>query len=170
MRVSDLKPYLAVLALSAAIGCAALPGILATAGPLAANALGAYAAAAADAQRQAGLPATDPEIVALRAALAALAAAEHGAEVARQPVTCAVAPAHEAAPQPPPAVDVDRLADALASVAESNRAVVEALGKVKKKAKKKAPVVEPTPPLVIPTLSASDSGVNASDAGAQETP
>lgn len=121
-------------------GCAALASLVGVAAPAVGSALGAYARAADDAQRAAGLPSTDPEVVALRSMLAALEAAQKKEAAAREPVEC-IEPVPVGAPKPAPAVNVDALALALQDVAASNRAVVEALTRVKAKRPRKAPAV-----------------------------
>lgn len=127
---------LAVLILS---GCAALGSILGIAAPAVGSALGAYAQAADDAQRAAQLPATDPQVIALRSALAALAAADAQVERSVKPVECSE-PVPGGAPLPPPAVDQAALDAALdARIARALDART-ALAAVRKKKKPKAEV------------------------------
>lgn len=147
-----LAPALAL----AACTPAALAGFFGAAAPVVGDALGAYAAAARDAQRQAGLRADDPLVVALNSTLAALHAAEDKLDAAKRPVEC-IEPVPVGEPLPPPAVNVDALATALQDVAASNRAVVEALGKVKAKKPKKAKP-EPLPSSVLPMADAGAEG------------
>ncbi len=140
-----MKPYLYALvgpiAFVLLTGCAALGSFLGIAAPAVGSALGAYAQAADDAQRAADLPATDPEVIALRSALAALAAADAQVERSVKPVECTV-PVPMGAPLPPPAVDQAALDAALdARIAKALDARV-ALAAVRKKKKPKAePVV-----------------------------
>ena len=101
------------LIVNACDGCAALASVLGAAAPLAGSALGAYARAADDAQRAAELPATAPEVIALRAALAALAVADARVDVAARPVECSE-PVPMGAPLPPPAVDQAALDERIA--------------------------------------------------------
>lgn len=141
----------AALALSLC-GCPALGAFITGAAPIVGSALGSYAQAAQAAQ--AGLPADDPAVVGLRSTLAALAAAEGKLDAAKKPVECTdLVPV--GAPLPPPAVNVDALALALADVAASNRAVVDALSRVKAKKPKKA---KPSPDSVLPFAAAGSDG------------
>jgi hypothetical protein len=121
-------------------GCAALGSFLGIAAPAVGSALGAYAQAADDAQRAAQLPATDPQVIALRSALAALAAADAQVERSVKPVECSE-PVPVGAPLPPPAVDQAALDAALdARIARALDART-ALAAVRKKKKPKAEAV-----------------------------
>jgi len=95
-----------------AFGAAAAPisSAVAAVAPVVDHALGAYADAAREAQRQADLAPTSPDALLLRAALARLAAADARVAAAQRPVAC-VEPAGTVAPAP--AVDVDALAAAI---------------------------------------------------------
>lgn len=98
----------------AAFGLAAAPisSAVAAVAPVVDHALGAYADAARDAQRQADLAPTSPDALALRSALARLAEAEARVAAAQLPVAC-VEPAGTVTPAA--AVDVDALAVAIDS-------------------------------------------------------
>ena len=126
-----LRTRLLGLSLMLLCGCsaAALASVLGVAAPIAGNALGAYARAADDAQRAADIGPADPLVVALRRALADLAAADARVAAAQLPVEC-VEPVPVGAPLPPPAVDtaaLDAALDARIARAVDARA---ALGKV----------------------------------------
>lgn len=118
-------------------GCAALGSFLGIAAPIAGSALGAYARAADEQQRAAQLPDNDPEVIAMRASLAALAAADAQVERSVKPVECSE-PVPVGAPLPPPAVDQAALDAALdARIARALDARM-ALAAVRKKKKPKA--------------------------------
>ncbi len=120
-------------------GCAALGSVLGVAAPAVGSALGAYAQAADDAQRAANLSSNDPEVIALRSALAALAAADAQVDRSVKPVACST-PVPVGAPPPPPAVDQAALDAALdARIAKALDARV-AMAAVRKKKKPKVPL------------------------------
>ncbi len=142
-----MKPYvyaiIGPLAFVLLTGCAALSSLLGVAAPAVGSALGAYAQAADEAQRAANLPATDPEVIALRSALAALAAADAQVERSVKPVECSE-PVPVGAPLPPPAVDqaaLDAALDARIAKALDARAALAAV-REKKKPKTDAVVVD----------------------------
>lgn len=144
-------PSLLLAACTPAAFAAAL-GLAASAAPAVGSALGAYAQAADDAQRAAHLPATDPEVVALRSALAALAAADAKVDKAVQPVEC-TEPVPVGAPLPPPAVDQAALDAALD--ARITKAVTAQMALRKVRARK----VKPADAVLL------DGGADAGDAG-----
>ena len=113
--MTGLRSAALVASMLTVAGCAALPailGITTAAAPIITSALGAYEQAAHDAQAQAGLPASDPLVVAMREGFAALAAADARAIAAASPVAC-LDPVPVGAPLPPPAVDTAALDAAL---------------------------------------------------------
>ena len=120
-----------------AFGSAAAPissAVVAVA-PVVDHALGAYADAAREAQRQADLAPTSPDALALRAALARLAEADARVAAAQRPVAC-VEPAGTVTPAP--AVDVDALAAAIDARIAATLDAREALVKARKKRVKDA--------------------------------
>lgn len=119
----------------AAFGQAAAPissAVVAVA-PVVDTALGMYADAAREAQRRADLAPTSPDALALRDALARLAAADARVAAAQRPVAC-VEPVGTAAP----AVDVDALAAAIDARIAATLDAREALTKTRKKRAKDA--------------------------------
>lgn len=135
MRRLPIFVLLNVLAGCTPAALAGFFGLATAAAPVVGGALGIYAAAARDAQQQAGLPASDPEVVALRAALAALAAADANVNKASQPVECKD-PVPVGAPLPPPAVDTAALDAAL--VERINKVVDARLALQNVRARKRA--------------------------------
>jgi hypothetical protein len=103
--------------------------------PVVDTALGAYADAAREAQRRADLAPTSPDALALRDALARLAAADARVAAAQRPVAC-VEPVGTVAPAP--AVDVDALAAAIDARIAATLDAREALVKTKRKRAKDA--------------------------------
>lgn len=133
-----LTPWAAAVALScdaamlSAFGNAAAPissAVVAVA-PVVDHALGAYADAAREAQRQADLAPTSPDALALRSALARLAEADARVAAAQRPVAC-VEPAGTVTPAP--AVDVDALAAAIDARIAATLDAREALTKASRK-------------------------------------
>lgn len=105
--------------------------------PVVDTALGAYADAAREAQRRADLAPTSPDALALRYALARLAAADARVAAAQRPVAC-VEPAGTVAAAP--AVDVDALAAAIDARIAATLDAREALVKTRRKRTKDAGV------------------------------
>ncbi len=122
-----------------AFGAAAAPvsSAVVAAAPVVDAALGAYADAAREAQRRADLAPTSPDALALRDALARLAAADARVAAAQRPVAC-VEPAGTVAPAP--AVDVDALAAAIDARIAATLDAREALVKTRKRRAKDAGV------------------------------
>ncbi len=120
-----------------AFGAAAAPvsSAVVAAAPVVDTALGAYADAAREVQRRADLAPTSPDALALRDALARLAAADARVAAAQRPVAC-VEPVGTVAPAP--AVDVDALAAAIGARIAATLDAREALAKTRKKRAKDA--------------------------------
>ncbi len=124
--------FVLVPALLFMVACdaASLAVIGRVAAPVVDAALGAYADAARDAQRQAELAPTSPDALALRSALARLAEADARVVAAQRPVMCAET---AGTVTPAPAVDVDALAAAIDARVEATMAARDTLKRTRRK-------------------------------------